>query len=290
MRNSNTLKVLEALQLSTEFLEKKGIESARTNAELLLAEILGCNRLGLYLAFERPLNEDEKKTYREFIARRAKFEPLQYIVGSVEFFGLKFIVNEKVLIPRPETELLVENILNLVDTNKHLNILDIGSGSGNISIALAKNIEHCVVTGVDISEDAVLVAAQNSKLNNVESKVKFFVRDIYKFSNEPEQSKYDIIVSNPPYVGEKEYLTLQEEIVKYEPKIAVTDFSDGYNFYKEIISLSGDILNRGGYLFFEAAEGQSKKIIDILNDSKFTNVNCIKDYSQIDRIIYGQLK
>jgi release factor glutamine methyltransferase len=120
--------------------------------------------------------------------------------------------------------------------------------------------------------------------------VKFFVRDIYKFSNEPEQSKYDIIVSNPPYVGEKEYLTLQEEIVKYEPKIAVTDFSDGYNFYKEIISLSGDILNRGGYLFFEAAEGQSKKIIDILNDSKFTNVNCIKDYSQIDRIIYGQLK
>ncbi len=288
--NNNTLKVLEALQLSTEFLEKKGIESARTNAELLLAEIIGCNRLGLYLAFERPLNEEEKKTYREYIARRGKFEPLQYIIGNVEFFGLKFNVNEKVLIPRQETEILVEKILELVDKENHLSILDIGSGSGNISIALAKNIDSCSVTGLDISEDAVTVAADNCKLNDVESKVKFLVQDVFKLKNDSVQNKFDVIVSNPPYVAEKEYATLQEEIVKYEPKIAVTDFSDGFNFYKEIIRKSEDLLNSGGFLFFEAALGQSEKIAGLMNDANFTNVNVVKDYSNIDRIIYGQLK
>ena len=288
--NNNTLKVLEALQLSTEFLEKKGIESARTNAELLLAEIIGCNRLGLYLAFERPLNEDEKKTYREFIARRGKFEPLQYIIGNVEFYGLKFNVNENVLIPRPETEILVEKILELVNKGNHLSILDIGSGSGNISIALAKNIDSCSVTGLDISEDAVTVAAENCKLNNVEEKVKFLVQDVFKINNGTVQNKFDVIVSNPPYVANNEYSTLQEEIVKYEPKIALTDFSDGFNFYKEIIRKSGDLLNSGGYLFFEAALGQSDKIAGLMKEANFTNVNVVKDYSNIDRIIYGQLK
>jgi release factor glutamine methyltransferase len=288
--NNNTLKVLEALQLSTEFLEKKGIESARTNAELLLADILGCSRLDLYLAFERPLNEIEKSKYREFISRRSKFEPLQYIIGKVEFYGYNFLVDKNVLIPRPETELLVEKITQIVDKNDHLNILDIGSGSGNISIALAKQIEQCSVIGIDISGEAVAVANKNCVQNEIENKVKFLVQDFFTIENGFKNQKFDLIVSNPPYVAEKEYTTLQEEIINYEPKIAVTDFSDGFNFYSAIIKKSNGMLNRGGYLFFEAALGQSEKIAASMKESNFVNVNVIQDYAKIDRIICGQLK
>ena len=159
--------VLESINLSTQYLSEKGIESPRTNAELLLANIIGCKRLELYLSFDRPLGETELQKYREQIKRRGRFEPLQYITGKVEFYGLELKVNPSVLIPRPETELLVENILNQFSKEKEPIILDIGCGSGNIAIALAANLPAAKITSTDVSAEALKVAEENSERHNV---------------------------------------------------------------------------------------------------------------------------
>lgn len=282
------LTVLEALTKSAEFLGNKGIDSARINAELLLANILDCKRLELYLMYDRPLREDELDAYREYLKRRSTFEPLQYIIGKVEFYGLELKISSDVLIPRPETELLVETIINSVSKDEKLNILDIGSGSGNISIALAVHLAHAFITSIDICEKAIKVANENAHIFELNERVKFFKSDVLNVS-EKEFNGVDIIVSNPPYVSQTDYLTLQNEIKDFEPDFAITDFSDGYKFYKHIVKLSRKILKPGGKLFFEIAQGQSEKVKKFLLQSNFNEVSIIKDYQRIDRVISGVL-
>ena len=170
--------VLEVIKLSTEYLQKKAVESPRANAEILLAEILKCKRLELYLAFDKPLAENELQIYREAIRKRGLRIPLQYIVGNVEFYGLNLIVNENVLIPRPETELLVEKIINDSDKSANLKILDIGVGSGNISLAISKYLPNSNIVAIDISDSALEVAKQNAELNLLQDRIKFQLFDI----------------------------------------------------------------------------------------------------------------
>jgi len=210
------LTVLEAIKLSTEYLEKKGIESPRENAELLLAGILNCKRLDLYLSYDRPLDENEKQNYRAFISKRGNFEPLQYILGETEFYGLKFIVNPSVLIPRPETEILVESIIEQNKTLHNLKILDIGAGSGNIPVSLAKNINECFITSIDISEEALNTARKNAGLNSVSDKIIYIKQNLFD-DNVYNLGEHDIIVSNPPYVEREEMEKLQKEIINFEP-------------------------------------------------------------------------
>jgi len=281
--------VLESIKLSTEYLTGKGIESARTNAELLLADIINCKRLDLYLLFDRPLTENELQQYRNFIKRRGNFEPLQYIIGKVEFYGLEFIVNPSVLIPRPETELLVENILNQISKEKEQLILDIGCGSGNISIAIAANLSNVNLIATDIIENSLIVAKENAEKHGVSKKIKFIFHDILKddFNNFP---MFDFIVSNPPYVSKENYLTLQKEIIEFEPRIAVTDDNDGYKYFRIIAEKASTKLKINGKLFFEIAQGQSEQVKQIMNENRFSNINMIKDYQNIDRIIYGEMK
>ncbi len=278
------LKVLEAIELSAEYLKKKGIDEARLNAELLLADILGMKRLNLYLNFDRPLTEKEKELYREYLVRRSKYEPLQYILGYTEFFGLKIFVNKDVLIPRPETELLVETIINNYKNLGNLKILDIGTGSGAIAIALAKNL-NCFVDALDISDKALETADYNIRFNNLSSKINLINFNI--LNNEFNFNKYDIIVSNPPYVSKEEYFTLQKEIIDYEPEIAVTDFSDGLVFYNRITKIAKNALNANGALYFELGEGLELKVKEIMEEHGFKSIHLIKDYSNIIRIIYG---
>ena len=282
------LNVLEAIQLSTDYLEKKGIESPRLNAEMLLASVLNCKRLELYLKFDKPLSSEETDKYRELLARRGKFEPLQYLTGLVEFYGLTLKVNSNVLIPRPETEILVETILDNYDKHLELKILDIGTGSGNISIALAKYLEGSVVDSIDISETALATASENAKINGVESKVNFIVHDVFQENGIFAAKKYNIIVSNPPYVNSDEYKNLQPEIKVYEPANAVTDYADGYNFYKHIINISSDILEPSGKLFFEVGKDQHDKIMALMEEKGFRNIGSKKDYQQIERIVFGE--
>ncbi len=282
------LTVLESVKLSADYLEKKGIESPRLNAELLLSEILKCKRLDLYLKFDQPLKEHEIVKYRDWISRRGKFEPLQYITGKVEFFGLTFNVTPDVLIPRPETELLVEEIIKLSGGVGGLKIIDIGTGSGNIPVALAKNLSDAEITAVDVSEKAITVAVENSRLNGVEEKIEFIHSDFNQLDFGTD--RFDILVSNPPYISADEYPTLQTEITKYEPSIALTDAADGLNFYRTITAKSNAILKTGGKIFLELGQGQHDKVEVMLRQNNFSDIKIIKDYQQIERVITGELK
>ncbi len=281
------LTVLESINLSTDFLEKKGIESARTNAELLLSSILKCKRLDLYLSYNRPLSGEETSKYREFISRRGKYEPLQYIIGNVEFYGLNITVNESVLIPRPETEILVDEIVKFANSHNYLNILDIGSGSGNITLALAKFITNSKLTGIDISKDAIKVSSLNAKVLELSEQVNFLQEDIFNLSSDFGKNKFDIIVSNPPYVSREEYHSLQKEIVGFEPSIAVTDEDSGYTFFKKIVKESNDLLVSNGRLYFELGLGQAEKVKKMMIEYGLKSIEIKKDYENIDRIIFG---
>jgi release factor glutamine methyltransferase len=281
--------VLEAIRLSTDYLDKKGVESSRTNAEILLAEILKCKRLELYLSFDKPLADTELNLYREFIKKRGLRVPLQYIVGNVDFYGINLAVNEHVLIPRPETELLVEKIINDVKNSNLLKILDIGSGSGNIAITLSHHIKNSEVTAIDISEKALQVAKVNAEKNPTQNKINFKLFDILN-DDLKLLGLFDIIVSNPPYVSASDYQSLEPELKNNEPKESLTDNSDGLSFYRHIISISRSILKTGGKLYFEIGKDQSLYVKEFMLTEKFKNVSIIKDYAGIDRIICGEME
>ena len=279
--------VLESINLSAQYLAQKGIESSRINAELLLADILDCKRLDLYLSFDKPLGNQEIEKYRDYIRRRGNFEPIQYITGKVDFYGIELKVNSSVLIPRPETELLVENILKLLSRDKESTILDIGCGSGNITIALAVNLSSSKFICTDNSDEALKVAKENAEKYFELERIKFINHNILKedLNNFPQ---FDIIVSNPPYVSRKDFKSVQKEIRDYEPRSAVTDDSDGYTFFREITRKSFNKIKSGGKLFFEVAEGQDERVIEIMKKNNFKNITVIKDYQNIDRIIFGE--
>ncbi len=276
--------VLESLKLTTEFLQGKGISEARANAEIMLAHILKCKRLDLYLMFDKPLKPNEVDLYREFLKRRSKFEPLQHILGTVEFYGFEFKVNKNALIPRQETEILIETVLKNVDKENNLKILDIGTGTGNIPVSLAKNLPKAKFISIDINEKAIELAKENAKLNEVENQIEFLHYDI--FSNQNFQKDFDVIVSNPPYVPEDEYKTLQKEILNFEPQNAVTDFNDGLTFYKLIAEKSSQILKSGGMIFFEIGKDQHEPVQKII-EKNFNEIKTAKDFLNIERVIYG---
>lgn len=282
------LTVLEAIKLSEDYLKKYGIESSRLNAELLLAEILNCRRLDLYLLYDRPLNDKEISGYREFIKRRSKREPLQYIIGHIEFYGINLMVNKTVLIPRPETEILVESIIKSYEKNAQLKILDIGIGSGNISIALLKNLPEATAVGIDISKDAIELTELNAKANTVLERLGLIQLSILD-GDISKLEKFDLIVSNPPYISKSEFENLEPELKVYEPSNSLTDYSDGYKFYKTIISSSQVLLKPNGKLFFELGKGQHEQVKNLMISSGFRNICIIKDYSQIERVISGQI-
>ena len=280
--------VLELINLSADYLQTKGIDSPKLNAELLLAKVLNCKRLDLYLAFDRPLIEAELAVYRNFIKRRSKNEPLQYIVGSVEFYGLEFIVNSSVLIPRPETEILVESILEANKNRDNLKILDVGTGSGIIAICLAKFLNAVNVYAIDSSADALKVAKDNAILNSVADKINFIQHDI-NIDGINLGNDFDIIVSNPPYISNEDYNKLQPELRIYEPRIALTDNSDGFSFFKTITKKANELLKNNGKIYFEVSQGQSSQVENILKLDNFTNIFILKDYLNIERVVFGEL-
>jgi release factor glutamine methyltransferase len=282
------LTVLEAVKLSADYLQKKGIESPRLNAELLLAHLLNCKRLDLYLLFDRPLKENEVLQYRELLKKRGSFVPLQYIVGNVEFYGLEFKVDSSVLIPRPETELLVETIIE-ENKNTNLKILDIGTGSGIIAIALAKSLGQPELFAIDISEAALENAKKNAIKNDVTDRIKFLQLDVRSELSLSEEW-FDIIVSNPPYISKDEFPKLQAELRVFEPAIALTDYSDGLSFYRSISAKAAGLLKNKGKVYFEVGKDQSNLVKKIMEENGFINIKIKKDFQEIERIISGEKK
>ena len=285
------LSILEAIKLSTEYLEKKGIESPRLNAELLLAEVLNLKRMELYLQFDRPLTEEEKNTYRTFLKLRGEKKPLQQILGHTEFMGEMFIVSSDVLIPRPETELLVEKIANDFP-NFTGKILDIGTGSGNIAIMLAKLLPDAEIFALDISPKALEIAQENEMKILSENKINFSRADVFsdEIFSDGGNNKFEIIVSNPPYIPKEEFEKLQAEVKDYEPRTALTDEKDGLSFYERIAELGTRLLVPNGKIYFELGAGLSEKVKEILTKNNYANIEIIKDYAGIDRIIKAEKK
>ncbi len=230
--------VVEILKTTSDYFHRKQFENPRLNAELLLCHVLKIERVQLYLQFDRRLLQSELSEYRELVRRRSQYEPLQYLTGQTEFMGLPFEVSSSVLIPRPETEMLVETALEILTgmKKKPVQIWDIGTGSGCIAVSIAARCPNCQLLATDISEQALHLAEKNADRNQVDGRIRFEVHDVLN-DPPPNSVEVDMLVSNPPYVTAEEYKGLQPEIVQFEPKLAVTDFGDGLVFYRRIFSL-----------------------------------------------------
>ncbi len=281
--------LLEIINYSSEQLAKKNIKNPRLNIELMFCEILNCDRMKLYLDFDKPLKQEEISEFKIMFKRRLSFEPLQYILGKTNFYGYTINLNNKVLIPRIETEILVEKILEDIykSNKKNVNIKEIGTGSGCISIALSgemtkKNINHNIVA-TDISEESLDVARKNARLNKIEeSNILFKYEDFLNhFTNE---EQYDYIVSNPPYIPLNEIDKLDLEVKDYEPISALTDGKNGLSFYEKIFNLYSNEY-QGAKIFIEIGDGKREKIEDLLIKSKISNYIFLKDYCNIYRVL-----
>ena len=277
---------LDIFNKSVEYLKKNGVPSALVDTEYIFSEVLKVSRNTLKYSMSREIKEEDKNKIREMLMLRAKNrKPLQYILGEWEFYGLPFKVRENVLIPRPDTEILVEQCIQLMREIEEPNILDIGSGSGAISIAIANELKSSSVTGVDINEDAIKLANENKVLNKVEN-INFMKSDL--FEKLDEDFKYDLIVSNPPYITKDEYETLMPEVKNFEPKNALTDLGDGLYFYREISKKAGAYLKDTGYLAFEIGYKQAKDVSKILEDNNFAILSVVKDYGGNDRVVLAK--
>ena len=277
---------LDIFNKSVEYLKKNGVPSALVDTEYIFSEVLKVSRNTLKYSMSREIKEEDKNKIREMLMLRAKSrKPLQYILGEWEFYGLPFKVRENVLIPRPDTEILVEQCIQLMREIEEPNILDIGSGSGAISIAIANELKSSSVTGVDINEDAIKLANENKVLNKVEN-VNFMKSDL--FEKLDEDFKYDLIVSNPPYITKDEYETLMPEVKNFEPKNALTDLGDGLYFYREISKKAEAYLKDTGYLAFEIGYKQAKDVSKILEDNNFAILSVVKDYGGNDRVVLAK--
>ncbi len=280
-------KIIDLLKTVSQFLQEKGIENPRLNAELLLGKVLNLNRVHLYLQFERPLTPPELAAYRELVRRRAKHEPLQYILGETEFMGLTFRVNPHVLIPRPETELLVEETLKLQNAfnSSGVKIVEVGSGSGCIAVSLAKHWPATHVYATDISDEALEVAGENARLNAVEERVTLVRHDFFSEWDVSLPKQMDIFISNPPYIRQDEMESLPSEVKEFEPVFALTDGADGLRFYRRVFELIASRAIQPHFVLLEMSGTQAEKIVDLSKQFDLKNQEIIPDLNQINRIL-----
>lgn len=282
--------ILSLIQWSEKYLTEKGIESPRLNAELLLAAALNCNRIDLYTRFDKPLVQEELDRYKALFVRRLNREPLQYILGYADFYGRRFIVRPGVLIPRPETEHIIEATIGLLKEKeiKSPRILDIGTGSGCIVVSLAAEIDDAVLTAIDVSEDTLKVASQNAVRHSMNGRITFKKIDILdRYVAVPDAGSYNFIVANPPYIPKQDWETLQDEIKVHEPKHALTDESDGLTYYKRITDLAPQLLKNDGWLICEIGYDQYESVHILISSKGAKEVRHWNDLSGIKRIIGG---
>jgi len=281
--------VLEAIQKSAEFLGKKNVESPRLQVELLLAHLLKLPRMKLYLNFERVLSASETDALRELVKRRGQREPLQHIVGSTSFCGYEIAVNRHALVPRPETELLAELGWEFLVTRHPplVTALDFGTGTGCIAIALAAKCPNAKIVATDISEEALSLAKENAARNNVAGRIEFLQSD--GFAGLSTGSRFDLIVSNPPYIPSAEIETLQAEVRDFDPRSALDGGADGLDFYRTLAIEARPFLNADGKILLEFGDGQAEAIRRIFEDEKWI-VEAVKDdYSRRARILIANM-
>jgi release factor glutamine methyltransferase len=280
--------LINLIQWATAYFDAHDIDSPRATAEILLAHAIGAQRIDLYLRYDQPLNFDELNRFKTLIKRRTKREPVAYIVGHKEFWSMDLEVNRNVLIPRPETECLVERALENLATDPSPGckfILDLGTGSGAVVLALAsENSRHSYV-GTDISRDAVGVARLNSMRHGMGAEIRFMVADWFA-PFDAKSGRFDLIVSNPPYIRSGDLQRLQPEIYAYEPVAALDGAKDGLRYLRHIIQCAYLYLKPAGALLLEMGHDQQAPIKQIIDASgQYEDVRFYKDYSGYDRIV-----
>ncbi|MCF6179987.1 MAG: peptide chain release factor N(5)-glutamine methyltransferase [Geopsychrobacter sp.] len=279
---SESWTLLKLLRWTTGFFREKGIDNPRLDAELLIASVLELDRVGLYLNYDRPLVADELARIRPLVKRRAQHEPLQYLLGKTEFWSLDFKVSPAVLIPRADTEILLEEALEKATESGEL--LDIGTGSGAIAISFAHEKEHWQVAGLDISTAALEIAQGNALRHALASRCTFMAGDLACL---PERA-YDLVVSNPPYISTSEYETLMPEVREYEPAQALLAGEEGLDCYRLLAAQVEKVLKPGGWLLLEIGFRQQHAVTDLLVKAGLTEIYCRQDYAGNPRVVGGR--
>jgi len=287
--------IRDLLKVTSDYLKHKDIEAPRLSAEVLLAHLLSVDRVQLYLRFDQPLKEEELAKYRALIKRRLNREPMQYITGSQEFWSLDFSVNPSVLIPRPETELLIETALTLYREGRIPNtdgpeVLDLCTGSGALAVALAREIPEATVWASDLSEDALVVAGDNAARHGVEDRVTFMAGDLCR----PALARnlaFDLILSNPPYIRSGAFEHLSPEVGVYEPRSALDGGRDGMDYIASILRTAPDCLHPGGWILVEMDPDQTSEALRLIESTgQYGEWERVKDYSQRYRMVMARKK
>ncbi|ACL70545.1 peptide chain release factor N(5)-glutamine methyltransferase [Halothermothrix orenii] len=283
--------VKEVLNSAIDFFKKQNIDNPRLDAEVLLAHLLDMERIQLYVKYDLPLKNKEVEAYREMVINRARGIPVAYLTGHKEFMSLDFKVNRSVLIPRPETEILVEEIISLCQAKNidNPNIVDVGTGSGVIAVSLAHYLPGARVLGIDISDKALEVARTNIKRHNLGERVKVIKGNLLDPLIKMEKDNVNIVVSNPPYLTGNEMKKLPLEVT-YEPSQALDGGADGLKIYRELIPRALKVLVPGGILGLEIGYHQADSIRDILSGLPWGDIRVLQDYSGLDRVVIARKK
>ncbi len=279
--------IIKILNWTKQYFETKGVENPRLDAEVLLCAVLRCQRITLYVDFERPLSEEELAQYRDYVRRRAAFEPLAYILGEKAFMRNSFKVTPATLVPRPETELLAESLVKaapLLRADGAVIILDIGTGSGAIILSLLDYLPKALGVGADISAEALLVAKENAERLGVSARCGFVRSDV--FAKIPAEKKFDIIVSNPPYIPAAELATLAQDVQR-EPRGALDGGADGLDFYRRICREAAAHMAPDGLLAFEVGAGQAEAVRELCRLGGFGRTAVRRDYAGIERMVFA---
>jgi len=279
------MNILEAVKFGSDLLKEKKIPTYILDSELLLSKTLNKTREKILTNLDANIEKKNFIIYKKYLIRRSKNEPVAYIFGEKEFWSKNFMVNKHTLIPRPETELLVYELLKIFN-DKKISVLDIGTGSGCIIISLLTNLRQSVGIGIDISKKAILMAKKNVLRHKLNNRIKL----INKSFENVFDKKFDLIVSNPPYIERKAIKNLSEDIKKYEPRMALDGGNDGLDLVKKVIYKSKDILKTNGALALEIGNEQIKKVSKLLTDNNFRIGNVIKDYKNNVRCVIAYYK
>ena len=278
------LTVLEVIKKTAEFLASKGVESPRLNAETLVGHALSLTRMKLYLQFERTLTEGELEVIRPLVRRRSQREPLQYILGHVEFSSITIKVDKRALIPRPETDYLIEKIKEKFSAQAPTTILDLGTGTGAIALALAKHFPESLVTAVDASQEALALATENTQALGLSVRVTLLLSTW--FDAVPNTHSFDLIISNPPYLTPLEVTQAHPEVSKYEPHSALIASEDGLSDIKIILTQAPYFLSSGGLIALETGESQHQAIQALATQLGYAHFSSSKDLAGKDRFVF----
>jgi release factor glutamine methyltransferase len=292
----DTWTIMTVLKWTTDYFQEKGVSEPRASAEVLLAHVLNLSRLDLYLRYDQPLTPEELARFKALVVRRRAGEPTAYLIGHKEFWSLDFKVTSAVLIPRPETETLVEAVLQVFKqttnnekrkTKNKIWGLEVGVGSGAIVISLAKELPQTRWVGVDISASALEVARENAQRHGVAERLRFLQANLlYAFKP---RTRFNLLVANLPYVPRPVWEDLPKDIKEYEPREALLGGEDGLDLIRPLVMAASGILQPGGWLALEVADGQAGKVADLLRETgAFDTVETLLDYQGIERVVRGR--